>query len=107
VGGVRLLKPCCAATDSVKEKFLVYKMNHYERLAARYVFLKQDAKLVGKQVKDLTEKRKRLNKEVKVLRRVLLEMRRYPITTFFDDWTEVELDELIKKGFDGATVLSE
>ena len=62
------------------ENFLL--MNHYERLATRYVFLKQDARVVGKKVKDLTEQRKRLNKEVRVLGRVLQEMRRYSISTF-------------------------
>jgi hypothetical protein len=72
-------------------------MNHYERLATRYVFLKQDARVVGKKVKDLTEQRKRLNKEVRVLGKVLEEMRRYPVSTFFDHWTEEELDEKINE----------
>lgn len=72
-------------------------MNHYERLATRYVFLKQDARVVGKKVKDLTEQRKRLNKEVRVLGKVLEEMRRYSISTFFDHWTEEELDEMINE----------
>ena len=75
-------------------------MNHYERLATRYVFLKQDARVVGKKVKDLTEQRKRLNKEVRVLGRVLQEMRRYCVSTMFDHWTEEELDEMIAKGLE-------
>lgn len=75
-------------------------MNHYERLATRYVFLKQDARVVGKKVKDLTEQRKRLNKEVKVIGKVLDEMQKYPISTFFDNWTKEELDELIAKGLE-------
>ena len=72
-------------------------MKHYDRLAARCVFLKQDARLLGKKVKDLTEKRKRLNKEVRALSKVLQEMRRYGISTLFDHWTEEQLDEEIKK----------
>lgn len=72
-------------------------MDHYERLAARYVFLKQDSKVISKRIKDLTEKRKKMNREAKALGDVLHEMRRYSVSTLFDHWSEDELDEMISK----------
>ena len=76
-------------------------MKHYEQLAARYLYRKQEAQIVGKQVRDLTQKRKELNKEVRALRKVLQEMRRHPLTTFFDNFTMAQLDDFINKSMKG------
>ena len=64
----------------------------------RKLTLAQDSISLSIKIKRLTAERKAINKERKVLERVLMEMRGMPMSTFLDSYTEEELDEQLRKG---------
>ena len=73
-------------------------MKQYERLLMRKLTLAQDSISLSIKIKRLTKERKAINKERKVLERVLMVMRGLPMSTFLDSYTEEELDEQLRKG---------
>ena len=60
--------------------------------------LAQDSISLSIKIKRLTEERKAINKQRKVLERVLTQMRGMPMSTFLDNYTSEELDEQLRKG---------
>ena len=73
-------------------------MKQYERLLMKRLTLAQDSISLSIKIKRLTEERKAINKQRKVLERVLTQMRGMPMSTFLDNYTSEELDEQLRKG---------
>lgn len=74
-------------------------MKTYEKLLARRITLKQDSRFLGKQIKRLQEERRNINRYRKILDRLLRYINQYPVSTFFDKWTEEELDRVLKEKY--------